>query len=424
MMTPSTQRKNTGRPGLPPSSTGQPWVTDNKAGGYTAAVWVRGTGGKRRQVTASGKTKGAALRNLQRKLDSVLDSSATGVQPNWTVSEASRQWRARLEIVGSSRTHRPLKPQTLAGYDSEIIRIIDPVLGDLRLHEITIPLVEELLGDLEGQGVSTKRARDVLNGTFNLAVRDGAMRMNPILYVAQPAREPREVEVLEIDTARSLRCVVHRDYPRTSGYRHNRDLHDFITVGLGTGMRAGEILALRNQDVDLDNERATATVSGTMVEPRRKPKAMWADPEVPEYYIPKYFRQPTTKTNQVRTLVLPDAVATQLRDRRDHSRFTEPHHPLLASGKGTHLFAANIRTRLRAAIAEDPRLVGTTPHTLRRTVASLIAYELSLDAARMQLGHSLLGTTPLARYVAHRQEVPNYCSILDVFFTTDANLKF
>ena len=67
----------------------------------------------------------------------------------------------------------------------------------------------------------------------------------------------------------------------------------------------------------------------------------------------------------------------------------------------------------------EPTLVGTTPHTLRRTVASLIAYEFGLDAARMQLGHSLLGTTPLARYVAHREEVSDYTSALEANFITD-----
>ena len=128
-----------------------------------------------------------------------------------------------------------------------------------------------------------------------------------------------------------------------------------------------------------------------MVEPRTVPKSEWADPAVPEYYIAEYFRQPATKTNQVRTLILPEAVAQQLRERRDASRFTEPHHPLLASGKGQPLWAANIRTRLRKAVADEPTLVGTTPHTLRRTVASLVAYEFGLDPARMQLGHSLLG---------------------------------
>ena len=57
-----------------------------------------------------------------------------------------------------------------------------------------------------------------------------------------------------------------------------------------------------------------------------------------------------------------------------------------------------------------------TPHALRRTVASLIAYDAGLDAARMQLGHSLTGSTPLSAYVAHRQQAPDHRGILDWLF--------
>lgn len=417
MNTSRQPRRNTGRPGLPLGVSGQSWTTEKKGGGFTAAVWVRTANGKRRQVTASGKTKGAAHRHLQRRLENLVQPSAQGIQPNWRIKQAVRHWRKRLETTGGARTRRPLKPQTLAGYDSEIVRIIDPTMGDVRLHEVTIPLIEGLLGDVEQQGISTERARDVLNGMFHLAARDGACA-NPMPYVALPAREPKEVEVLSVAAAQLLLRVTHRDYKRTPGKRRpNCDLHDVVSLCLATGMRVGECLALRHQDVALDGNPATVTVAGTMVEPKRVPKSEWSDPDVPEWYIPKHFRQDTTKTNQVRTLILPEVVAERLRERRDASRFTEPHHPLLASGKGHHLWAANIRTRLRTAIADEPTLVGTTPHTLRRTVASLVAYAFGLDAARMQLGHSLLGATPLARYVAHREEVPDYTSALEAIFT-------
>lgn len=413
--TPSRPRKNTGRPALPIGVSGVPWTTKRDNGRWTAGAWIRGTNGRKRQVTASGTSKGAALRNLQRKVDALVEPAAQGMQPTWTIAQGARHWRTRLENVGGGVTRRPLKPQTLAAYDSEIRRIVEPTLGDIRLNEVTIALIEAALTDLEQNGLSTAGARDVLSGLFRLAVRDSAMRENPMPYVAVPAREPKEVEVLTIEAAHLLLEVVHRDYRRTRGRRRpNRDLHDVVALLLGSGMRVGEVLALRHQDVDIDSQPATVTVSGTMVEPIKKPKFEWADSEVPDY-VAEYHRQPTTKTNQVRTLVLPEVVAEQLRERRQESRFVEPHHPLLASGTGQHLWAANIRTRLRSKIADEPTLVGTTPHTLRRTVASLVAYEYGLDAARRQLGHVVV-TGALAHYVGHRREVPDYTAVLDQLF--------
>lgn len=417
MTTSSRGPKNTGRPALPLGDSGTPWTTKKDNGRWVAGVWLRRTDGRRRQVTASGATKGAALRNLQRKLDALVEAASQGVQPTWTVSHAARHWRKRLENVGGGVTRRPLKPQSLAGYDSEIRRIIDPTLGAVRLDEVTIALVEEALTRVEHDGVSTARARDVLNGLFRLAVRDNAMRENPMPYVAAPAREPKEVEVLTVPQARHLLRVTHPEYRRIPGRRGpNRDLHDVISIALASGMRVGEVLALRHQDVDLDSDIATATVCGTMVEPIRKSRSEWADPDVPEYYIETYHRQPSTKTNLVRTLVLPEAVANQMRERRSRTRFTEPSHPLLASGKGHHLWAANIRTRLRKAVADEEALVGTTPHTLRRTVGTLVATEHGLDAARRQLGHVVV-TGALARYVGHRREVPDYTDVLNPIFT-------
>ncbi len=103
-------------------------------------------------------------------------------------------------------------------------------------------------------------------------------------------------------------------------------------------------------------------------------------------------------------------------DPQNRDPFTEPQDPILCSARGTFLWPNNLRTRLRAALADDDELRGTTPHTLRRTVGTLIAYQVGLDAARMQLGHTLTASTTLSRYVAHRQDAPDLRPTLDQFF--------
>ena len=400
----SKPASRSGRPALELGSTGEPWVTPRPQGGFTAGVWVRTARGKRKQVTASGPTKGAARRKLQAKLDSSLEAPSHGVQPTWTIGELASHWEDHKARSGHARRRAPLTAQTRWGYHSEITRIISPAMGDLRIHELTVALLEQILGDLEDTGLSTIRARTVLNMMLDLAVRDGAIPSNPSAYVTPPVREPREVEALTIPTARLLLRVVDPEYRRKPGFRGpTRDLCDFCMVALGTGARISEILAVTNELVDLDTDKPTITISGTMVEPRKG-------------YVDRHHRQETTKNNQIRTLLLPDAVADVLRDRRASSRFTAPTDPLLASNQGTFMWAANMRQRLRTAIADEPELTGVTPHALRRTVASLIAYDAGLDAARMQLGHTLAGSTPLSAYVAHRQQVPDHRAILDSLF--------
>ena len=44
---------------------GEMWVRPNGSGKFEAGVWRRGLDGRRRQVTATATTKGAAKRKLQ-----------------------------------------------------------------------------------------------------------------------------------------------------------------------------------------------------------------------------------------------------------------------------------------------------------------------------------------------------------------------
>ena len=78
----------------------------------------------------------------------------------------------------------------------------------------------------------------------------------------------------------------------------------------------------------------------------------------------------------------------------------------------------NIRTRLRQAVSGISDLEGTTPHTLRRTVGTLVAHEAGLDATREQLGHSDPSVT-YQRYVAARRIAPDLRPLLDRFFLTE-----
>ena len=87
---------------------------------------------------------------------------------------------------------------------------------------------------------------------------------------------------------------------------------------------------------------------------------------------------------------------------------------MFASPSQTWLWPNNLRTRLRAALTGTV-LEGVTPHTLRRTVGTLLAHEAGLDAVREQLGHSDPSLT-WRSYVAARPVAPDLRKTLDAFF--------
>jgi integrase len=149
-------------------------------------------------------------------------------------------------------------------------------------------------------------------------------------------------------------------------------------------------------------------VRGTLIEPRTG-------------FVDQLCRQDTTKNHEDRILILPDAVADMLRDRLDRLPASAPEQPVFASATGNWLSPANLRTRLRHAIQRavahdsqaDRALPGVTFHTLRRTVGTLIAHEVSLDAAREQLGHRDPSVT-YQHYVGKRPTAPDLRTTLEL----------
>jgi integrase len=393
------------RPRLAPGEHGDPWLVALPNGRFRAVVRVRDRDGRAREVSATGDTKGAAKRALMRKVQTRNAPTTFGVTANMTIEDLGKFWLAHRSRTGNARSRRPLAPQTLATYEASLRGLIVPALGGVRVGEVSVGLLETVLADLEDTGVSTAHARSVLHQMLTLALRHGALPANPMPLVTPLAREPREVEALDVAAARELRRLVRPDVQGIPGRRRpNRDLNDFVNVGLGTGCRIGEILGLTWTQVDLDSEIPTARINGTLVEPRKG-------------YVERLHRQEWTKSRSVRILILPDYVATLLAERRERTPAATPDTPVFASGKGTWLWPNNIRTRLRAATV-GTALEGTSPHTLRRSVSTLITNEVGLDAAREQLGHSDPSLT-WRSYVAARPIAPDLRHVLNAFFIDD-----
>ena len=191
------------------------------------------------------------------------------------------------------------------------------------------------------------------------------------------------------------------------GTRRTPDLHDVVLLLLGTGMRIGEALALRWTDLDLGADIPSVRVDATMVEPRR-------DAASGQVFVAGLHRQPMTKTGAARTIALPRAAVTMLNRRRAGIATQDEREPVFAHKSGGWLWPNNMRTKLRGVVAGTP-LAGVTPHTLRRTVGTLVAHGAGLDAARDVLGHREPSVTA-RHYVADTGRVVDFRYTLDPIF--------
>lgn len=127
---------------------------------------------------------------------------------------------------------------------------------------------------------------------LGLAARQDAILSNPIREAAGIHNPNRNARALSITDVQNLRAWAKawQESPGHEGRPRAPELLETVDVFLSTAARIGEVLALRSQDVDLDAERPSLTISGTVTRYKGQP----------------LFHQDRTKTAAgYRTMALP-----------------------------------------------------------------------------------------------------------------------
>lgn len=381
------------RPPLPIGTCGN--IRTEKLGPnrYCARGRFRDYDGKTRDVEAIGATGPAAVRALKTKLRDRVAPNNDEVTRETHLSTLGDLWID--EITAEER----LAPQTIDRYEKSLRTLIVPALGNLRLREATVGRLDRFLREIARDRPSAaKGAKVALSQMFALAVRHGAVPANPVRDTGRLRKPRREVTALTHEHLQTVRTAI-RDWqqPRPSkpGPRHTSDLADIVDLMLATGARIGEILALRWADLDLAALHPTLTICGTIVYVKGR----------------GFFRQDWTKSNAGhRAIVLPRFAVGMLLARK-LSAADNPHDAIFASRRGTWLSPNNVRRQWRHARA-DTDLGWVTPHTFRKTVATLIDEEADTKTAAAQLGHASEDVTT-TYYIAKPALAPDVSEILE-----------
>ena len=187
-------------------------------------------------------------------------------------AEAKRgEWRPAAEAsVASfaqdwlSERRTSMKPQGWATYERTLRLHVLPVLGDVPLAKVTERHLADLYGRLAAQGLAGSSSNFVgviLKALLNDAEKRSLLQRNPSRNVRLPRKVySREKLILDADEARRL-----IEAARGEGFEA------LYTLALTTGMRSGEIRALRWRDIDLAHARVlvrgtvTANIGGGRV---------------------------------------------------------------------------------------------------------------------------------------------------------------
>lgn len=268
-----------------------------------------------------------------------------------TVGDWARRW-----LDGKAN----LAESTRSRYESIIDTWITPTLGAVPLAKVRHVDVQQWVSAQSCSAASTVKHHRVLSQILELAVRDGRIPSNPATGVNLPRVAHAKRRYLTAAQVEELAEASGRWRP-------------LVLVLAYTGLRWGEMAALRVADVDMLRRRVHVTRSVTVVEGR----FVWGEP----------------KDHEQRWVPLPRSVADELG------------RHLVGLGPGDLVFAGERRgnpLRVKAAreswfdnaVAGSGCPEGLTPHELRHTAASLaISAGASVLGVQRILGHAKASMT-------------------------------
>jgi integrase len=356
--------------GRPPTSLGT-WgnirTTQIREGAYRAHTRIRDKDGVTREVTATGTTASAAERALREKLVDRATPTQQSITADTTIAKLAVLWLKYL------RDEDRIESTTINEYERVLTKVVIPELGGVRLRELTTSRIDLFLVRLRATSASRQRkTKVVMSAMLGMAVRHDALAVNPVQQTSRIHRERSETRSLtleDLNTVReALRAWTAKQRP---GPKASNDMADIVDLMLATGARIGEILALRWVDVALDADRPNLTINGTIKTEPGKGTYRKASPK---------------SDSSLRTVVLPEFALAVLR-RRQAAAGENPNDAVFPTRNGTWQQVNNVERRWRQ-IREDTGLEWVTPHTFRKTVATLISERVDAETASQQLGHS------------------------------------
>jgi integrase len=291
------------------------------------------------------------------------------VEPNKiTVREFVERWLRDWATPNVSN-------KTYTRYEQLLRKHVCGRLGERPIQKVTAAHLQGLYAALQRDGKGEKGGLEprsclhvhrVVHRVLGHAAQWGVVHQNVAALVDAPTVKAKEIEIL---TAQQVQAVL--------ATLRGRSLYPIVAVALGTGMRRGELLALRWQDVDLDG--AKLRVERSLEQTKRGGLV---------------FKAPKTRHGR-RTVTLPLSTVAELRvhwARQQEQRLAlglgkAPEDSLVFATWDGSTRSPNALTK-EWATAMKAAGIKATLHSLRHTHAStLIASGLDVLTISRRLGH-------------------------------------
>jgi integrase len=212
---------------------GEGSIYKRKDGRWAASLTLEG--GKRKRKTFYGKTR----KEVQDKLNMALHEQKQG-----TLATGSRQTVKQYLEHWLENVHRSaVRTRTYTRYRELLTLHILPALGHLPLQKLTPQHIQAFYAQQEKEGLSASSIRKmhgILHKALDKAVLWNIVARNACDGVSPPRQQHHEIEPLTLEQSLQFLAAV-KGHP----------LEALFVLALVTGMRRGELVGLKWQDINL-----------------------------------------------------------------------------------------------------------------------------------------------------------------------------
>ena len=211
---------------------------------------IRKRGPRRWEVSVhlgGGKRRWHSVRGTKRQAERVAARLEEDVQSGALVEPTAATLGTYLEQWLETHVRLHNAPRTYQDYRYHVERFLQPRLGHVRLTQLRPLHLQGLQVELRQQGLTRTAdyVHQVVRKALNDAVRLQLLARNPALAARPPRSRPQPVDIPSVEVVRAALAAL-------SG----TDLELPIRLAVTTGVRPGELVALRWRDFDLEAGRA------------------------------------------------------------------------------------------------------------------------------------------------------------------------
>jgi integrase len=301
-------------------------------------------------------------------LRETLDQARRGTLPGMVRTGATFA-DAAAEYLRYVEHDRERKPSTVRGYRSVIHVHLLPAFGELPVEDVSTAVIEGWLAGYEGSTRSRNKLLIQLHGILERARKVYGLSGNAATDVEKfRQRASGDIQVFSPEEVWALVRAAESE----------QDAAIFLTAAF-TGLRIGELLALRWRDVDF---------AGSVVRVRAS------------YYLGQLT---TPKSGKVRAVPLAPAVAAALAPLSQREDWTGDDELVFVGASGSYLDGSALRRRYKAALVA----AGLRPlrfHDLRHTFGTRMIAKADIRRVQEWMGHADVQTTMRYLHYAPREE--------------------